>query len=221
MSTGLRRDPSAGSLIGVIAAAGLGLRALPFTQSVPKCLLRVGGVPLIERNLLLLRDKLKIRDVRVVIGHHGGSIREHLGDGSRFGVRITYIENNALDRELAYSIYLGCRGTRSACCVLLGDEYYFGTNHEGLLRPEFRCALGVCTVIAGPSADQLRKNYSVTIASGRIADMREKPRAEHSHMGTGTFLLSAALVEKLERAFETTGREAPRVFTNWLAEGCR
>src|SRR5262245_26377010 len=108
-------------MIGVIPAAGRGVRAYPYTRSIPKSMLEVDGVPLIRRNVELMRDRLGISHVRIVVGHHGQVIREYLADGSKFGVDITYIENDRLDLELAYSVYLGCRNLRELCCVILAD----------------------------------------------------------------------------------------------------
>src|SRR5262245_4340608 len=90
-------------LIGVIPAAGRGVRAYPYTATIPKCMLEVDGVPLVRRNVELMRDQLGIRDVRIVTGHQGDVIRRYFGNGDGFGVRISYVENTRLDLELAYS----------------------------------------------------------------------------------------------------------------------
>ena len=45
-------------LVGVILAAGRGVRAYPSTKHMPKALLEVGGKPLIQRNIEILRDQL-------------------------------------------------------------------------------------------------------------------------------------------------------------------
>lgn len=209
-------------LIGVIPAAGRGVRAYPFTRTIPKSMLEVDGTPLIERNVELMRDRLGIRRIRIVIGHHGEVIREHLGDGSRLGVKITYIENDRLDLELAYSVYLGCRGAEDPCCVVLADECYVDTNHEAFLDPNLESALGALGLIETPYAKHIRKNYSVTIQDGRIADLHEKPRVVTSkRMGTGTYLLSPALIERLEEAFAGGPTEGPRDWTTWLGSVCR
>jgi NDP-sugar pyrophosphorylase family protein len=209
-------------LYGVIPAAGRGVRAYPYTRDIPKCMLEVDGVPLIRQNVELMRDRLGIREIRIVIGHHGEVIREQLRDGSTLGVNITYIENDRLDLELAYSVFLGCRGLASPCCVILADECYVGTNHEELLRSEFQDAFGVCGVVQAQYAKEVRKNYSVSLDAGRIVDMHEKPSiVTNNLMGTGTYLLSAAMVERLEAAFAGGPTTGPRVFTTWLAELCR
>ncbi|MDG1399452.1 MAG: NTP transferase domain-containing protein, partial [Candidatus Binatia bacterium] len=81
-------------LYGVIPAAGRGVRAYPYTKTIPKSLLEVDGTSLLERNVLLLRDQLAISKIAIVVGHLGAAIRDHLGDGSRLGVEIVYVEND-------------------------------------------------------------------------------------------------------------------------------
>jgi len=209
-------------VIGVIPAAGRGIRAYPFTRSIPKSMLEVDGVPLIRRNVELMRDRLGIREIRIVVGHQGAVIREYLGDGSDLGVALTYVQNDRLDLELAYSVYLGCRNQREPCCVILADECYVGTNHEALRAPELSLALGACGLIRAQYAKQVRQNYSVTISDGRITDMHEKPALVTDNlMGIGTYLMSVELVRRLESAFDGGSSAGPRVFTSWLAERCR
>jgi NDP-sugar pyrophosphorylase family protein len=73
----------------MILAAGLGTRLRPLTNTVPKALVPVAGRPLIEYNLLLLKA-YGIEDVVINLHHLGNKIREALGDGSAYGLHITY-----------------------------------------------------------------------------------------------------------------------------------
>lgn len=73
----------------MILAAGFGTRLRPLTNTIPKPLLPVGGVPLIVWNLLLLR-RYGIRDVIVNLHHLGHSIEKELGDGATWKMRISY-----------------------------------------------------------------------------------------------------------------------------------
>ncbi len=209
------------SLIGVIPAAGRGVRAYPYTRAVPKSMLEVDGVPLIRRNVELMRDQLGIREIRIVIGHHGDVIRSYLGDGTEHGVKIEYVMNDELDLELAYSVYLGCRGVKSRCCVILADECYVQTNHAAILDADLGDALAMCALISTPYAKHIRKNYSVTLDGPRITSLHEKPSVISGNlMGTGTYLLSPALIERLESAFADKTR-GPRDWTTWLGTLCR
>jgi MurNAc alpha-1-phosphate uridylyltransferase len=73
----------------MILAAGRGERMRPLTDDRPKPLVTLAGRALIEYPLLQL-IAAGVRDFVVNLGYRGEQIREHLGDGSRFGVRIVY-----------------------------------------------------------------------------------------------------------------------------------
>lgn len=73
----------------MILAAGRGERLKPLTERLPKALCLVKGKPLIEHHVINLA---KAGFERLVINHAylGSQIRQHLGDGQRFGVEICY-----------------------------------------------------------------------------------------------------------------------------------
>jgi len=73
----------------VILAGGAGAELRPLTYEVPKPLIPVKGKPILEHTIELLK-KYKIRDLILAIGHLGGKIRDHFGDGKRLGVKIRY-----------------------------------------------------------------------------------------------------------------------------------
>jgi NDP-sugar pyrophosphorylase family protein len=204
--------------IGLLPAAGRGVRAYPYTATVPKSMLDVDGVPNLQRNVELLRDQLGIRDIRIVVGHHGEVIKRHFADGSRFGVAITYVDNPRLDLELPYSVYLGGRGIDRPCVMLLADECYVGSNHAELLRAADPEALVVCGQIAAEYAKQIRKNYAIEVRDGRIVDLIEKPTQPTSRMmGTGTYLIQPEIFRRLEQAYAGGPESGPRDWTSWLA----
>ena len=72
-----------------LLAAGKGKRLLPFTEDNPKPLIKVGGISLIEHNLLSLR-KSNIEEVVINLHHFGEKIINLLGDGSRYCMKISY-----------------------------------------------------------------------------------------------------------------------------------
>lgn len=73
----------------MILAAGRGERLRPLTDDTPKALLEVAGESLITRHLRALRQA-GTTDVIVNLSHLGEQIRDALGDGEEFGVRIHY-----------------------------------------------------------------------------------------------------------------------------------
>ncbi|TMA57495.1 MAG: hypothetical protein E6J80_06270, partial [Deltaproteobacteria bacterium] len=73
----------------MILAAGRGTRLRPLTNTVPKALVPVAGRPLIEYGLLFLKAQ-GIEEVVINLHHLGEEISAALGDGSLYGLRLTY-----------------------------------------------------------------------------------------------------------------------------------
>jgi NDP-sugar pyrophosphorylase family protein len=72
-----------------ILAGGLATRLRPITEKIPKALVEVAGRPFIDHQLELLRDN-GVRHVVLCLGYLGEMVRDHLGDGSRFGLQVGY-----------------------------------------------------------------------------------------------------------------------------------
>lgn len=73
----------------VIMAGGKGTRIASIASDVPKPMIRIGGKPILEYQV----DNLKacgLTDITLVVGYLGDVIRNYFGDGSRFGVNISY-----------------------------------------------------------------------------------------------------------------------------------
>ena len=80
---------------GVILCAGEGERLLPMTLTTPKPLLPIGDKPLIDHTIAWLAS-YEIHDLFINLHHLGEMIGAHLGDGSRYGARITYSKEEEL-----------------------------------------------------------------------------------------------------------------------------
>ncbi len=82
----------------MILAAGRGERMMPLTKNTPKPLIKVKGITLIEHSIKMLK-KANIIDIVINIAYLGAQIKTHLGNGSSFGVNISYSDeqNNALE----------------------------------------------------------------------------------------------------------------------------
>ena len=78
----------------VIMAGGKGKRLLPLTENIPKPMLPIQGMPMLEHIIMKLQRE-GFRDVRISINYLGNMIKEHFGDGRKFGVEIRYLEENS------------------------------------------------------------------------------------------------------------------------------
>ncbi len=72
-----------------ILAGGLATRMRPLTETIPKALLNVANEPFIFHQLRLLRRN-EIQDVVLCVGYLGEQIKAVVGDGSSFGMNVTY-----------------------------------------------------------------------------------------------------------------------------------
>jgi dTDP-glucose pyrophosphorylase len=187
---------------------------------MPKALLPVDGVPLVQRNVELLRDQLGIRDVWIVVGYQGDQIRAFLGDGRRLGVHVHYVTNPRVDLNLPYSVRLAGAEIDRPCCMILSDECYVGSNHADMLRAADRSALVTLGVMESDVPKDIRKNYVPTIEDGRVVRLDEKPAVVRGRLlGTGTYLLHPDVFRRLADAFADIER-GPRDWTSWLGGLC-
>jgi len=82
------------SIQAVILAGGLGSRLRPYTRVIPKPLVSIHGVPIIEIALRQLA-RSGLERVVVTLGHEADLIRAHLGNGSNLGLKISYAEEES------------------------------------------------------------------------------------------------------------------------------
>jgi NDP-sugar pyrophosphorylase family protein len=108
----------------VIMAGGLATRMRPLTDVMPKALLPVGGRPFVDWQLEHLA-RTGVTDVVLSIGYRGEMLRAHVGDGERFGVRVTYVDEGRDLRGTAGALRLALAegALAEAFLVTWGDSY--------------------------------------------------------------------------------------------------
>jgi UDP-N-acetylglucosamine diphosphorylase/glucosamine-1-phosphate N-acetyltransferase len=77
-------------MAALILAAGEGTRMRPLTASTPKPLLLTAGKPFMEHTIEALKEA-GLREVYILVGWREDRVREHFGDGARFGLKINYL----------------------------------------------------------------------------------------------------------------------------------
>jgi bifunctional UDP-N-acetylglucosamine pyrophosphorylase/glucosamine-1-phosphate N-acetyltransferase len=80
---------------GVVLAAGEGVRLQPITSTRPKHLIKVGGKPILEHCLNALKA-CGVEETVIVVHYMADAIRQYFGDGKRFGLKIEYVEQEAV-----------------------------------------------------------------------------------------------------------------------------
>ncbi|GAA3927459.1 glucose-1-phosphate thymidylyltransferase RfbA [Microbacterium soli] len=158
---------------GIILAGGTGSRLHPITLGVSKQLVPVYDKPMIYYPLstLILAG---IRDIMMITTPHDREAFEHLlGDGSRFGVSITYRVQPAPD-GLAQAFILGEEHIGSdAVALILGDNIFYGQGMGTRLRQYTDVDGGV---VFGYWVDDPTAYGVVEFdADGRVVSLEEKP----------------------------------------------
>ena len=162
---------------GLVLAGGSGSRLYPITKGVSKQLLPIYDKPMVYYPLsaLLLAG---IRDIMVISTPEDlPGFRRLLGDGSDYGVRITYAEQPSPD-GLAQAFLIGADfiGDDSVCLVL-GDNIFHGSGFTGLLREAVRTAEedGKATVFGYRVDDPGRYGVAEFDDEGNCLSIEEKP----------------------------------------------
>ena len=162
---------------GLVLAGGSGSRLYPITKGVSKQLLPIYDKPMVYYPLsaLLLAG---IRDIMVISTPDDlPGFRRLLGDGSDYGVRITYAEQPSPD-GLAKAFLIGADfiGDDSVCLVL-GDNIFHGSGFTGLLREAVRTAEedGKATVFGYRVEEPQRYGVAEFDAVGNCLSIEEKP----------------------------------------------
>jgi glucose-1-phosphate thymidylyltransferase len=122
---------------------------------------------------------------------------EHLlGDGSQFGIELEYIVQPSPD-GLAQAFVLGEEFIGDdSCCLILGDNIYYGAGLEGILE-DAAMTLDGATVFAYRVADPERYGVVEFDSVRRVLSLEEKPdRPKSNYAVTGLYIYDNTVVEK-------------------------
>ncbi|NCO22073.1 MAG: glucose-1-phosphate thymidylyltransferase RfbA [Rhodobacterales bacterium] len=184
---------------GIILAGGSGTRLYPVTIGVSKQLLPIYDKPMVYYPLSVLM-LAGIREIAVITTpEDSDQFRRVLGDGSQWGIALTYItQTNPDGLAQAYTLSEGFLDGAPSLMVL-GDNIFFGHGlPEMLTRATKRDAGG--TVFGYRVADPERYGVVDFDADGTVRGIIEKPEHPPSHYAvTGLYCLDGTASEKAAR----------------------
>lgn len=178
------------SLPVAVLAGGLATRLGPVTERIPKCLVEVAGSPFAEHQIRLLRAS-GLADIVFLVGHLGEMVRDRLGDGSRWGVRLRYAFDGPRRLGTGGAVHQALGLLGPGFLVLYGDSYLecdYGAVERSFLAARCRGLMTVCR------NDGRWDRSNVQFAGGRILryDKRDTDAAmRHIDYGLGAFTASA------------------------------
>ena len=189
------------SLAVAILAGGRATRLGSVAKDVPKALVDIGGKPFAVRQLELLA-RHGFREIVFVVAHLGEMIREALGDGARWGVRLSYVFDGPRPLGTGGSILQALPALGDPFFVLYGDSY-LDCDYAAVERAFAHSGRqGLMTVYRN---DNRFDRSNVSYADGRIVayDKRHPtPDMHHIDYGLGVLRSSAFSERNQGEAFD-------------------
>ena len=187
---------------GLILSGGRGTRLRPITFTSAKQLVPVANKPIPFYGIEALAAS-GIREIGIVVGDTHQEIRDAVGDGSRFGVSVTYIRQDAplgLARAVLISEpFLGS----DPFCMYLGDNLIRERLEPLVTR--FRDEKPNCQILLAAVPDPTQFGVAV-LKDGQVVRLVEKPKDPPSNLGLVGVYMFDATVFKAVKAIKPSAR---------------
>jgi glucose-1-phosphate thymidylyltransferase len=184
---------------GLILAGGLGTRLRPLTHTGPKQLIPIANKPVL---FYVIEDLVEagITDIGIIVGYTEERInivKNTVGDGSRWGARITYIEQDA-PRGIAHAVYCAKE--------FMGDEpfvVYLGDNllKSGIVNfvNEFKKSGAEASILLSRVPDPQKYGVAVLNTKGIVVDVEEKPEKPKSDLALiGVYMFTPQIFKVID-----------------------
>lgn len=180
----------------VIMAGGRGTRIAELFPDIPKPLIPVDGMPILEREIRSLASQY-FKDITLTVGYQADRIIEYFGDGSRLGVKIDYyVEDTPL----------GNAGALFRLKEMIGDYPFFLLNADAAFDVDFNRMLdfhkmhgGLVTLFTHPNSHPYDSGLIIADKDGRVekwlSKEDERPLWYNNRVNAGLHVIDPKVLE--------------------------
>jgi glucose-1-phosphate thymidylyltransferase len=192
-----------GTMKALVLSGGSGTRLRPITHTSAKQLVPVGNKPVLFYGLEAIAEA-GITEVGIVVGETEAEIRRAVGDGSRFGLRVTYLRQEA-PLGLAHGVLIARDFLGDEDFLLfLGDNFIVGGIAD--IVAGFRASPADALLLLTEVPDPGRFGVAELGPDGRIVGIEEKPQRPKSDLAlVGVYLFGPA-IHRAVRAIAPSAR---------------
>ena len=162
----------------VIAVGGMGTRLAPVAKDIPKALVKIGDKPVIEHQIILLK-KHGIEEIHLLLGYLGNQIKEYLGNGEKWGVKLHYHQE---------AVPLGSAGALLQIADRLQEDFLFlsgdimmNFNIEKFINWHQQKKDSVTSLVVHPSDHPFDSDLVQISHDEKIVKLFLKPHAQNSN----------------------------------------
>jgi NDP-sugar pyrophosphorylase family protein len=193
-------------LKAAILAGGAGTRLYPITSYVPKSLIPIGGRYVIEHIIDYLKDHGVTEIVMLISQNEYDLLRNHLGDGTRYGVKIEYSVEERI----------GTAGALGAAARLLGDRFvvYYGdvlTDMDLRAMIQFHIEKNSICTIAMSTTVPIEYGVARVADDGRITYFEEKPVIKEYPVSMGILVCEKEILSYCKPSTDISQQVVPEL----------
>lgn len=178
----------------IIMAGGKGTRIQSIASDIPKPMIPIDGIPVLEREIISLRDQ-GFTDIIMTVGHMAGKIMHHFGNGRKFRTHIDYyVEKEPLGNAGA----LFKLDLKEDFLLIIGDAI-FDLDFNRMVDYHFKKG-GLVTLFTHPNSHPYDSGLLIANSDGQVESWLnkedERPQYYKNRVNAGVHIISPEVLKR-------------------------